>query len=908
MMFKIYINNKKYYVRKSNNLLQACLSVGLDLPYFCWHPELGSVGTCRQCAVTKHSSSSDLKGRLIISCMTPVIDGDIISTHDNISEKFRTSIVELLLTNHPHDCPVCEEGGNCHLQDMTVMNKHHIRNYRFSKRTHKNQYLGSFIKHEMNRCIGCYRCVRYYKDYADGSDLNVYGANNNIYFGRIEDGVLENEHSGNLIEVCPTGVFTDKTHSKQYNRKWDMQYAPSICQSCSIGCNISIGERYGEVRRIENRYHENINHYFLCDLGRFGYSHHSLKNRPKNPSNMINGQPNILSFNEAIKEGVDFLKKHKNIIGVGSTRSSIENNFALQELVGEKNFSHGMCIKEYSCLELILSVLKNNNLYIPSLKEIESYDVILVLGEDLTQTSPRASLAVRQAIKNKAKDIAEINGIPRWNAAVISNISENYKNSLYITHTHETKLDDIADWCYFGSVDNQSKFGSAIASNLDTSLPIIKDLSPLLLKKASFISKKLLNAKKALIISGTSSFNKSIIKTAINIAISIKKKEKNHVALSFFTTSSNTLGLGLIGGISIEEVLDRLQKKEADAVIFMEYDVSRYLSKYDYEIFFKNKKNICTIDHQYTKTYKNSKLNLPCVNFPESSGTIINFEGRAQRFFQVYDPMFFNKKNCLYESWKWLHFIQCKFLNKNISWFNIDDVIDSYSNKYSILKKIKISLPSVDFRINNQKIARSPNRYSGRTALKSHINIHESSQPKDTNSMFSFSMEGFNQPNKSFSYIPFAWFPGWNSPQAWNKFQVEVGKELISGDSGIHLFKNNKKVEDIYFHIKNHINKKYWHVIPYYHIFGNEELTQYSSIIQENIIIPYVLISEIDAVELNLRKNSQIEFNCLNKNFRLNIKLSKNLCRKQIGLPIGRRGFPIALVGKEITFIREFIK
>ena len=122
----------------------------------------------------------------------------------------------------------------------------------------------------MNRCIACYRCVRYYKDYAGGTDLGVYGAHDNVYFGRVEDGVLESEFSGNLTEVCPTGVFTDKTHSERYNRKWDMQFAPSICHGCSSGCNISPGERYGEIRRIENRYNGSVNHYFLCDRGRFG--------------------------------------------------------------------------------------------------------------------------------------------------------------------------------------------------------------------------------------------------------------------------------------------------------------------------------------------------------------------------------------------------------------------------------------------------------------------------------------------------------------------------------------------------------------------------------------------------------------------------------------------------------------
>lgn len=228
-MATIHVDGKALEVNGADNLLQACLSLGLDIPYFCWHPALGSVGACRQCAVKQYTDENDTRGRIVMSCMTPASDGTWISIDDDESKAFRASVVEWLMTNHPHDCPVCEEGGHCHLQDMTVMTGHNERRYRFTKRTHQNQDLGPFIAHEMNRCIACYRCVRYYKDYAGGTDLGVYGAHDNVYFGRVEDGVLESEFSGNLTEVCPTGVFTDKTHSERYNRKWDMQFAPSIC-------------------------------------------------------------------------------------------------------------------------------------------------------------------------------------------------------------------------------------------------------------------------------------------------------------------------------------------------------------------------------------------------------------------------------------------------------------------------------------------------------------------------------------------------------------------------------------------------------------------------------------------------------------------------------------------------------
>ena len=270
-MITIFVDNKPHQVSPDQNLLQACLTLGFDLPYFCWHPALHAVGACRQCAVKQFKDEHDQRGRIVMSCMTPVTEGMRISVDDPEAKAFRKGVIEWLMLNHPHDCPVCDEGGECHLQDMTVMTGHAHRRSRFRKRTHRNQDLGPFINHEMNRCIQCYRCVRYYRDYAGGRDLNVFAAHDHVYFGRHEDGVLESEFSGNLVEVCPTGVFTDKTLKEHYTRKWDLQTAPSLCVHCSLGCNTIPGERYGTLRRVRTRYNGEVNGYFLCDRGRFGY-------------------------------------------------------------------------------------------------------------------------------------------------------------------------------------------------------------------------------------------------------------------------------------------------------------------------------------------------------------------------------------------------------------------------------------------------------------------------------------------------------------------------------------------------------------------------------------------------------------------------------------------------------------
>src|SRR5574339_805721 len=283
MMAKIFIDGKPYEVVSADNMMHVALSLGFDLPYFCWHPAMGSVGACRQCAVKQFKDENDTRGRIVMACMTPAAEGTRISIHDPQAVEFRASVIEWLMLNHPHDCPVCDEGSECHLQDMTVMTGHVYRRDRFDKRTHQNQYLGPFVNHEMNRCIQCYRCVRFYRDYAGGRDFDVFAAHDHVYFGRHEDGVLENEFSGNLVEVCPTGVFTDKSLKRHYTRKWDLQTAPSICVHCGLGCNTIAGERYGSLRRIANRYNSAVNGHFLCDRGRFGYEFVNSDKRVRQP-------------------------------------------------------------------------------------------------------------------------------------------------------------------------------------------------------------------------------------------------------------------------------------------------------------------------------------------------------------------------------------------------------------------------------------------------------------------------------------------------------------------------------------------------------------------------------------------------------------------------------------------------
>ncbi|WP_421189350.1 NADH-quinone oxidoreductase subunit NuoG [Aeromonas sanarellii] len=908
-MATIHVDGKEYEVDGADNLLQACLSLGLDVPYFCWHPALGSVGACRQCAVKQYQNADDKRGRLVMSCMTPSTDGTYISIEDEEAKEFRKTVVEWQMTNHPHDCPVCEEGGACHLQDMTVMTGHNSRRYRFTKRTHQNQDLGPFINHEMNRCIACYRCVRYYKDYAGGEDLGVYGAHDNVYFGRVEDGTLESEFSGNLVEVCPTGVFTDKTHSERYNRKWDMQFAPSICQGCSVGCNISPGERYGELRRIENRFHGALNHYFLCDRGRFGYGHVNLADRPRQPLLQDGGDKLAITVDGALNRAADALRTASGVIGIGSPRASLESNFALRELVGAANFYSGVEQSEWACLQKMLQILEQGGVRTPSLRDMEEADAVLVLGEDVTQTAARIALALRQAVKGKGREIARKLKVDLWQVAAVQTLAQNERYPLLITSLDATRLDDVASGTLRAPHADQARLGFAIAHLLDGTAPAPTDLAPEQQALATRWAELLGSARKPLIIAGNGARSLALIEAASNIARALKGRGQA-VELALVAQEANSLGLAMLArdAAPLESALERIEGEEQLALVVLENDLYRRAPRSRVDAALDRLQHLLLVDHQDTQTAKKASLVLPAASFAEGDGTLINMEGRAQRFFQVYSPAFYDADIQVREGWRWLAALQGTLARKPLRWSTFDDVSAECAASTPQLSTMREPAPNAGLRIRGMKLAREPHRYSGRTSMLADQNVSEPRVAQDPDSPFAFSMEGYAGARQPLSQVPFAWAPGWNSPSAWNKFQDEVGGNLRAGDPGRRLLEPGENslgwfdVIPAPFHAQAALQ-----VVSYDQLFGGEELSARSPVIQARMGEPALVLNPADAARLALGAGSQVAFSWGGNHWRLALRLSDKLAQGLVGLPLGVNGLPTALHHALLDNLQEVI-
>jgi NADH-quinone oxidoreductase subunit G len=872
-MPKIYIDNVPFEVKAGKNLLEACLSLGMDLPYFCWHPAMGSIGACRQCAVKVFKDEEDTKGRIVMSCMEGVKDGMRASVGDPTVKAFRAQVIEWLMTNHPHDCPICDEGGSCHLQDMTVMTGHDYRRYEFKKRTYTNQYLGPLINHEMNRCIQCYRCVRFYRDYAGGKDLNVFSAHNHVYFGRDKDGVLESPFSGNLAEVCPTGVFTDKTLKEHYTRKWDLTNAPAVCQHCSLGCNIIAGERYGNLRSVVNRFNSEVNGYFLCDKGRFGYEFVNSENRIRQA--LIRKRPVEAVDKRTLMAHLQTILTGHSVIGIGSARASIESNYALMELTGKENFYQGLPDNQVFLEQKIVNILKSGTIHTPSLKEIEQADAILILGEDIWNTAPIMALAVRQSvIRTAAAHVQEQVPIPSWHDAALKELAQENKGFLASMTILPSPLDEIAASTVHAAPDDIARLGFQIAHLLNNALPAVNNANGEPASDAGIISQQLQAARHPVIITGTSCCNEALIRAAYDIAAALQTDERKP-GLAFVLPECNSMGLAMTGASSFEKALAQVQRDNDVTAVILEADLYRHVPADQVDAFFSKCRQVVVLDILHNRTTENADVLIPVASFAEGDGTFINNEGRAQRSYQVFMPA----DAPLRESFKWL--FEMKTIRRAISnghEVHPDEMLSGLESAYPQFKGISAVAPSYKFRIHGARIPRESQRYSGRTAMQANQAVSEPKPLQDDDSPLSFTMEGYRGMPPP-PLIPYFWAPGWNSAQAVNKYQQETGGALKGGDPGIRLFEQTSATPVFFRDIPEPFiaREGKWYLLPQYQLFGSGELSIYTKGIAALSRPPAILLSVRDATLLGVTDGDTISLQTANGTSRFPLETSGNI-------------------------------
>jgi NADH-quinone oxidoreductase subunit G len=259
------IEGRQVTVPAGTSILEAAKYAGVLVPHYCYHPGLPVAGVCRMCLVEVEKAP-----KLAPSCATSVADGQVVHVHSEKALEARKGVLEMLLINHPLDCPICDQAGECELQDYTYQEGRGEGRYRDPKRFNPVEDFGGDVMYTPNRCILCTRCVRFMDDVAHDPVLNVSERGDRAVIGKFEGQDLTHPWAGNVIELCPVGALLSKD-SLNKARAWELDRTMSVCPNCSQGCNIMIETRDNMVVRMRPRPNEDVNKYFMCDHGRLNY-------------------------------------------------------------------------------------------------------------------------------------------------------------------------------------------------------------------------------------------------------------------------------------------------------------------------------------------------------------------------------------------------------------------------------------------------------------------------------------------------------------------------------------------------------------------------------------------------------------------------------------------------------------
>jgi NADH-quinone oxidoreductase subunit G len=632
-MPKLIIDDREIEVPEGTRVIEAAEHLGIMIPRFCYHPALGAAGACRVCAVKV--IEGPVKG-IQMSCMLEARDGMVVSTTDEEAMEFRRFVIELLMLNHPHDCPVCDEGGHCLLQDETVSGGHAHRRTSMKKRTYRDQDLGPFIRHEMNRCIHCYRCSRFYQDFAGGLDYGPLRLGDRTYFGRFTEGRLESPFAGNLIDVCPTGTLTDKP-SRYSIRRWHGERGPSLCISCSLGCSTVANAYLRDLVRIEANYNESVNGFFICDRGRFGFYYAKHPERPRRARVDASDAPTPEALREAAKRLARIAATHGPgaVACIGSTRSSLETMGALVRLCATSGWRNPVFFSDPAMQRKARTAVSriDKRLHV-SLREIEKADFILSVGADPLNEAPMLALAMRQASRNEAA-VAVIDSRP-----VV--LPFDFERLAVARHDVETCLnvimrEAVSDEDLEIAIEKLPGGSDGAASRAADFYTGIRNagegLPPEVRVRALKIAAQLKAAHRPVIVCGVDAVCETTPALAADHA-SILSGLKERAGIFYILPGANAFGAALLSspiGEGASSVFEEIEKSEVKALVVVECDpLGQFPDRRRIEKALGNLEFLVVLDYLPSETVKQAHIFVPTTTHYESGGCFVNQEGRAQ--------------------------------------------------------------------------------------------------------------------------------------------------------------------------------------------------------------------------------------------------------------------------------------
>ncbi|OGT56747.1 MAG: hypothetical protein A3F14_04300 [Gammaproteobacteria bacterium RIFCSPHIGHO2_12_FULL_43_28] len=402
---EIEIDGRKLTAKPNQTVIQVADEAGIYIPRFCYHKHLSIAANCRMCLVEVEKVPKALP-----ACATPITPGMKVLTKSQRSIDAQRAVMEFLLINHPLDCPICDQGGECELQDLSMGHGSSHSDYDECKRSVQDENLGPLIATEMTRCIHCTRCVRFGDEVAGMRELGITYRGQHAEIGTYVEEAVKSEVSGNIIDLCPVGALTSKPY-RFTARAWELEQAPSVSPHDCIGSNLFVHTRNGDVMRVVPRENAHINQTWIADRDRYSYTGLYHADRLSEPRAKIGGQWQTVSWEKAFSLVVERLQKVLNVDGpdqlgaLASPNSTLEEFYLLQKLMralGSPHIDHRLREKDmrdqaempaYPGMEMPMTALSE-------------CDAIVLIGSNLQKEQPIAALQLRRAIANGAAVVA----------------------------------------------------------------------------------------------------------------------------------------------------------------------------------------------------------------------------------------------------------------------------------------------------------------------------------------------------------------------------------------------------------------------------------------------------------------------------------------------------------------------
>jgi NADH-quinone oxidoreductase subunit G len=332
-LVRITVEGREVEVPPGTSVLEAAKLAGILVPHYCYHPSLPVVGSCRMCLV-----EIEKQPKLAPSCATSVAPGMVVHVESAQARAARRSVLELLLINHPLDCPICDKAGECELQDYAYAEGPAAGRYAsYAKRFNPVEEFGPDVLYVPNRCILCTRCVRFMEDVALEPTLNVSERGDRAYIGVFEGETLDHAWAGNVVDLCPVGALLSKDFLHKA-RAWDLDKAPSICPGCTQGCNVMLETRDGQVLRVQPRPNPDVNRHFMCDEGRVTYRWMNRADRLEAPMVRRDGRLVAVSWDQALDHAADVMRGAKGqwvgLVSPGASSEALDAAMSLLKLNG----------------------------------------------------------------------------------------------------------------------------------------------------------------------------------------------------------------------------------------------------------------------------------------------------------------------------------------------------------------------------------------------------------------------------------------------------------------------------------------------------------------------------------------------------------------------------------------------